>query len=588
MTFAPFIPTIITALVGYSLIMFNLYRGYLSDPTGKSEFIQRLEGAGYIETYKQIVEYGLTQIDKLFRGSRPFGFRGYVMCTVISFAYSVFGFLLAWCRGGPGTIGNTVLLPDQWDSKYRWIFFSVLAVTCVGLYLFTAYPVSVLHRARQQLRKIMPGPLDIRWSFALSIAAIEVLFAGVILGYLPATLLFAAIAGLGIWISSMLFFGGALIGSIAALFSGLASDGIHRFLAAVAIIAATALGASRGARPVASIVSLHYRRIMSHKGRHFPHALAILIPLLVFGLIGATGGAAFMAAGARTYAYIVGPEVDAALLATIGFSSMSWALPFAGAVAGLIGGLLATRLGQGAIVISGFISSLILILLGARILSDLKLYEYFDARSFIGSALITMLLFFVILPLINAWWDWVAWEITRVSGRKLLQDISLRSVLVQISIVMVSGFVLLIGLTYSTTFAVTFFNKSMSVHTGISPLPIDGLVAATMADPLSPEGMWITLMLFSTLLPTFFHFLAVLIGVLVVFTPRKQRLSMARRLTTGSIEANRSILLYAMYVPLFAFVCLAILGWLSLQAFLYIIGSPVSWILFNLVIWASA
>jgi len=595
MSWALILTILTSAFVGYSIISTGFLRAILSDQEGRNDYAQRIRNSRYIEVYKRLLQGGLTAVDWLFGGVKPFRLSGYVACTIISFAYSLFGFILACCLGGPGSIGNTVLLPETWDLTERAQFAAALGVCCLVLYLFTAYPLVLLQYLRDGFMKALGLTIGGQPLLAIPVILIEIFgvyhYADAGLAILSAI----AMTTIGVWFSSMLLFGGAAIGSLAALFSGVATGGVHRFLAAIAILAIVAMGASYGTRPVASLAILRARAFFARNQSGRP--LTVVGPRFdavmwttVFAVVGATGGAAFIAAGARTYAYLVGPELDAALLLSLGVHSHSPWLPLAGATAGFIGGVFASRLGQGAILASGFISALLLILLGARVLSDFKLYEYFGFGSLIGAALVNMLLFFVILPPINAFWDWLAWEVSRLLARKLLVRVNPFKILKQTIIAAFVGLMLLIGLICSMTYAITWFNNWMLAHANTQPLPLNGLIAAMAQNPVSPEGIWITIMLLSTLLPTFFHLLFLLWGGLLIVTPQSWRMAMAAKLdqSTGPIERHWPVLLYIIYVPVIAAVAACALLYMAYLIIFSVMGASLSRMLFWLVMHSTA
>jgi hypothetical protein len=403
--------------------------------------------------------------------------------------------------------------------------------------------------------------------------------------FLTALFLVASVI-LGVWLSCMVFFGGAAFGFLAAALSGAFFDGSHRFISAIAVISVVALGASHGTRAVAILIARQYRPLFARMLSPFFEAATYdrVFVALVFALVGASGGAVFVATVARSYAYFVGPEIDARLLESLGLISTSSLLPISGGFAGFIGGAFAARFGRAAIVCSSFIFALSLIaVLGSRVLSPYKLYEYFDGRTFVGAAMMNILLFFVILPPISAFWDWVGWEISRNLGKRLLAKVTPRSITLHILSDLIIATILLLGLTLSDVAAITGFNKWMQHYVARVPLPIDSLARLAFERPTSAEGLWITIMLFSTFLPALCHLLFVMFGILLIRTPLGWRLAMVRTI----LHPKRPLevifpVLYFSFVPLFGMVCVGAVAWFTFFVF-YLLGAPISLLLYRLV-----
>jgi hypothetical protein len=565
----------------------------LNDSVAKVSYADRLTNPWYPRHYRAALDYYLDTLDKIFRDPNPFSRSGYLLCSVISFAYSLAGFMFAWSFGGPAKIGTTSLLPETWAPQDRLGFTILLLIVCILLGAFTASPVVVLYQIRKLLRRFVTVSSGTGTLVAVSIFGAEFGFLYVYARDFVLLALLVVSAGiLGVWLSLMCLAGGAAVGWLAAMFGAYGHDGSFRMLAAIAILAAISVGGSRGTRRVATLLSVRYREISSRYGGLFPSARVVkkfgsAFPGIVFALVEATGAAAFVSAASRTFAYIVGPEVDVLLLESLGFPSGSPALPLAGAVAGCIGGALAYFLGATSVIFSSVLAALLLaIVLSTGALSRYTLPDYFHASSFVSAAMINILLFFVILPPINAFWDWLAWGFSRWLCRKSLPAVNLKTVILQALISIVFGFIFLVGLTASATEAITIFNKWMYLHTATIPLPLDELARTTIQNPLGAEGIWITVMLFSTFLPTLCHLAFVLFSVqLVVRTPRAWRVAMAQRILEGKNTADSIFpVVYFSAIPVLGTVGVILFAWLGFEI-LSNLGAPISRLLYALVRW---
>jgi hypothetical protein len=253
-------------------------------------------------------------------------------------------------------------------------------------------------------------------------------------------------------------------------------------------------------------------------------------------------------------------------------------------VAGFIGGTLAAVFGPGAVVLSGFVSAVSLILiLSTRVLSPFTLADYFGARTFVGAALLNILLFFVILPPLNAFWDWLAWESSRALSRRLLMNISGPKIALHIIASLVIGVSLVLGLTISAAEVITFFNQWMITHTKLVFLPIDSLASTALQRPFTPVGIWISIMLFSTLLPTLGHLTFAVFGTLIVRTPVQLRAKLIQIISEPTSSAQLMVpTLYFTFIPVFGLLVVGSLIWITLLGFV-VFGIPISHVLFWIV-----
>ncbi|MEM7044939.1 MAG: hypothetical protein AAF543_19200 [Pseudomonadota bacterium] len=126
----------------------------------------------------------------------------------------------------------------------------------------------------------------------------------------------------------------------------------------------------------------------------------------------------------------------------------------------------------------------------------------------------TFLLFFLLLPFINALFDWASWQVSRWLGDNLLTISKMRgypswkrAAHYLKDIVIDGGFAVacLIGLAWAIPRVIEAFNAFLLWFTGESIFQIGDYLCAAATQPLG-DGLWATSMLFSTLLPTAAHF----------------------------------------------------------------------------------
>jgi hypothetical protein len=135
---------------------------------------------------------------------------------------------------------------------------------------------------------------------------------------------------------------------------------------------------------------------------------------------------------------------------------------------------------------------------------------------------VSVLLFIVILPYINGLMDFISLWISRLLGRDILNRSGIGVFLTHIAFDLVAAVMLLCLLALGICFLVETFNLFI-VRNSIMTINISELIRNAMQVPFSARGLWITLMLFSTLLPTFIHVIVALAGFYTVRTPQWMR-----------------------------------------------------------------
>ena len=165
-------------------------------------------------------------------------------------------------------------------------------------------------------------------------------------------------------------------------------------------------------------------------------------------------------------------------------------------------------------------------------------------RAFVGA-----LLFFFVLPIMNEGWDWISWGVSRALGRVILRlHYPLKSIAVAL-IDMLLAIVFLVSLTACLTIGIETINFYFKYFGLSPPVSIKIFIEAAAANPFGPKGIWVTLMLFSTLVPTFLHFIIALAGTFTRVLPIKWRRGLAEMLE----EEESQIVQSAAHLLLFYF-----------------------------------
>lgn len=141
--------------------------------------------------------------------------------------------------------------------------------------------------------------------------------------------------------------------------------------------------------------------------------------------------------------------------------------------------------------------------------------------AFAGQFAFLLILFFVLLPMVNAVFDWGSWAVTRFFLRRVAQ----------VPDGVRGAFLLVAELTADLAAAGLFlFALAMLLANGIEvlnailatvhrePFAWRALLDAAIAEPLS-QGLFVIGMLITTLVPTFIHLTDGLAGVLTAWTP---------------------------------------------------------------------
>lgn len=123
-------------------------------------------------------------------------------------------------------------------------------------------------------------------------------------------------------------------------------------------------------------------------------------------------------------------------------------------------------------------------------------------------------LFWFVLPWLNASFDLISWQVSRRLGRHLLRQIvgDERGWLRQFwdnplthmaADILAAGF-LLFGLAWALPAVIRLYNRFIESLGSSAPLVLDDYLCTAAGDPLG-AGIWVTVMLISTLVPTLIH-----------------------------------------------------------------------------------
>ncbi len=179
---------------------------------------------------------------------------------------------------------------------------------------------------------------------------------------------------------------------------------------------------------------------------------------------------------------------------------------------------------------------------------------------------VSSLFFFIILPCTNGAMDFISFLISRILGRKIEKDEKICSFLWHFAIDFIAAVTLLVLLIFGITFLTEIFNILIIKNPKLM-INLPEIIENAKAEPWGAKGLWITLMLISTLIPTFSHFIIAFVGAYTLyFTPAKIREAIALKIEQK--KSPQDLTLSALYFALKYPLCVAVgIGFWTLLIF---------------------
>jgi len=161
------------------------------------------------------------------------------------------------------------------------------------------------------------------------------------------------------------------------------------------------------------------------------------------------------------------------------------------------------------------------------------------ALAFAGKFAFLLLLFFVLLPMVNALLDWMSWIVTRFFLRRVAEVTpSWRGaglLAVELGADLAAAILLFLGLVVLLPNGIEIINAVLSI-TGRAPFDWRDIVTRANEAPFS-EGLFVIGMLVTTLVPTFIHITRGLAGIAAAWTPRAAEAAAGLRETASVGDA---------------------------------------------------
>ena len=167
---------------------------------------------------------------------------------------------------------------------------------------------------------------------------------------------------------------------------------------------------------------------------------------------------------------------------------------------------------------------------------------WLDAGSIDDRQITSWILFWAIVPLSNALFDWLSWVVSRWLGNNLLEISEARDIgtllrawiyVRDITIDFLAACALLVGLAWSLPRVIELWNGIVSLSGAKPPLELAGYLCNAATTPLS-DGLWATGMLVSTLIPTVLHLSIIAVAPLIwCLTPTETMRARAGHIAFG-------------------------------------------------------
>jgi hypothetical protein len=174
---------------------------------------------------------------------------------------------------------------------------------------------------------------------------------------------------------------------------------------------------------------------------------------------------------------------------------------------------------------------------------------FFGPEPLSGGFLVAVLLFFLILPLVNGLRDWMSWWVSRRLGRDLLKNLRpARSTGPRIMTVashaiadLVAAIFFLAAMAYLLALGFASYDQiAIALSEGSTgAFELEAFIERGAAAPWT-DGLWLTIMLISVLVPTFLNMLLLLASPLALMAlPTEKRLALAGDLETYADQPER-------------------------------------------------
>ena len=283
------------------------------------------------------------------------------------------------------------------------------------------------------------------------------------------------------------------------------------------------------------------------RGQIAPHEIAIfLVITLAGGYLARRGFNAVYRAGTNFWRFVGGDSDLIRLIARVALGALAVIIAFAIAfviastVAGAFAEVGTIVLAIGAAFALAFAIAGVLAVAGTAAAMALVLALTVAALAFSGKFAFLLLLFFVLLPMVNALLDWISWLVTRFFLRRVAETPGSLAgaglLALELSADLAAAMVLFLALVVLLPNGIEAINAILSL-TGRAPFDWRDVVLRANEAPFS-EGLFVIGMLITTLLPTFVHLTRGFAGIAAAWTPGAAEAAAGLRALANSAEGG--------------------------------------------------
>ena len=204
---------------------------------------------------------------------------------------------------------------------------------------------------------------------------------------------------------------------------------------------------------------------------------------------------------------------------------------------------------------------------------------FFRSEEYMKSFEPTVLLFMFLLPASNLILDYVSWEASRRIGYKILKSRSIVTLTSYLILDVVLAMLLLISLVILLTVFIELFNYATVLKGGIPYLNLQNIIETSIKDPLSSSNIWITLMLFTTLIPTLINGTMLIVGYVTRAVPSNFRLYVIDKLENYEAKSDLNVPAWFFSVKWIVSMNLVLLALVGVIYLINIVFNPVSYYL---------
>ncbi len=264
------------------------------------------------------------------------------------------------------------------------------------------------------------------------------------------------------------------------------------------------------------------------RGEISPHEIGVFIAAtLAASYLARRAFQAIYRAGTNFWRFVGGDSGLIRLIARVVMGATAVILAFA--IAFVIASTVAGAFAEAGTIVLAIIAAFVLAFALAGVLAaagtaaamGLLLVLTVAALAFSGKFAFLLLLFFVLLPMLNALLDWLSWIVTRFFLRRVATvPASLGGaglLILELTADLAAAILLFLALVVLLPNGIEVINAVLSV-TGRPPFDWQAVVLRANEAPLS-EGVFVIGMLLTTLLPTFVHLTRGLAGMAAAWTP---------------------------------------------------------------------